>query len=250
MALRMYHRLAQAVSSVSGKDPDFVTFHEFGAADCLVEFVGVAMALEMLGVERVFASAVPTGIGMVRTEHGIMPIPTPVVAELLQGVPTYSGGIPVELVTATGAAVLAAASEGYGDMPMMRADHVGYGAASQRLDAPHATRVVIGEEQRGARPAVAAPSLRALAAGEDVVAIGLVEATGEDDLVELLEVLTGVGARDVWAVPGVGRGGRPRIQVSAVVGAEHRDAVVRVLHEAGVAEVSLAPVVAGPHRTS
>ena len=245
-ALRMYQRLAQAASTVSGKDADFVTFHEFGDLDCLVEFVGVATALDLLGVERVFASAIPTGMGMVRTEHGIMPVPTPVVVELLHGVPTYSGGIPVELVTATGAAILAAISEGYGDMPLMRADHVGYGAGHPRLDAPNAVRVVIGEEQRAARTAVAGTSLLELAAREDVLVQGMLEAAEDDDLVELMEVLTAVGARDVWTAAGLGRAGRVRIQISAVAAPEHRADVARVLREAGVAEVLVSPVLSAP----
>ena len=97
-AQRIYHLLANATASVHGKEPELVTFAEFGEADSLIEVVGVAVALELLAVERVFSSPVPTGLGMVRTEHGIQPIPSPVVVELLHGVPTYSRGIPAELV--------------------------------------------------------------------------------------------------------------------------------------------------------
>jgi pyridinium-3,5-bisthiocarboxylic acid mononucleotide nickel chelatase len=94
-AQRMYYRLAHAAATVHAKDAELVTFHEFGDMECFIAFVGCALAMEMLGVDRVFASPVPTGIGMVRTEHGVMPIPSPVVMELLQGVPTYSRGIPL-----------------------------------------------------------------------------------------------------------------------------------------------------------
>ena len=161
MAQRMYRRLAEAAARVHGKDVELVTFHEFGDLDCLVEMVGCALALSMLGVERVFASSIPTGLGMIRTEHGITPIPSPVVLELLQGAPTYSRGIPVELVTPTGAAILAAVSEGYGEMPLMLADRVGYGAGHLRLDFPNVLRVVIGAEQRaGARAEPTAPMQR------------------------------------------------------------------------------------------
>src|SRR5438067_190740 len=118
-AQRIYGLLATGVGRVQGKDPDVVTFQEFGEADCLIEIVGAAAALDTLGVERVFSSPVPTGLGMVRTDHGMMPVPSPIVLELLQGVPTYTRGIPAELVTPTGAAILAAVSEGYGDMPVM-----------------------------------------------------------------------------------------------------------------------------------
>ncbi|HEX9234985.1 MAG TPA: nickel insertion protein, partial [Actinomycetota bacterium] len=75
-AHRIYNRLANAAAKVHGKDPELVTFVEFGELDCLVEFVGCALALHQLGVDRVFASPIPTGMGMARTEHGIMPIPS------------------------------------------------------------------------------------------------------------------------------------------------------------------------------
>src|SRR6266542_2388506 len=122
---RILRRLAEADARTKGKDADVVTFHDYGEVASVVEIVGCAMALHQLEVERVFASPVPTGLGMARTEHGIMPIPSPVVIDLLQGVPTYSRGIPVELVTPVGAALLSSVAEGFGDLPMMRAERIG-----------------------------------------------------------------------------------------------------------------------------
>src|SRR5207249_12094090 len=78
-AERMYARLAQAAGRVHAKEPELVTFHEFGELDCLVEMVGVSLALRQLEVSRVYASPVPTGMGMIRTEHGLVPVPGPVV---------------------------------------------------------------------------------------------------------------------------------------------------------------------------
>jgi uncharacterized protein (TIGR00299 family) protein len=227
-AQRIYRRLAEAAATVHGKDPELVTFHEYGDLDCLVEFVGCALALHLLEVERVFASAVPTGMGMTRTEHGIMPIPSPVVMELLQGVPTYSRGIPAELVTATGAAILAAISEGYGDMPLMRADHVGYGAGHLRLDFPNAMRVVVGEEQRagiGARQSVGLGDML------DAADVLIESSTGRLDPAErdrLMQELLQAGATGTWVTSVIGPGGQAQLIVSALAPAERRDRIVDV----------------------
>jgi uncharacterized protein (TIGR00299 family) protein len=244
-AQRVYRRLADAAAVVHGKDPEQVTFHEFGERDCLVEVVGCAMALHLLEVDRVFASPVPTGMGMVRTEHGMMPIPSPVVMELLQGVPTYSRGVPVELVTATGAAILAAVSEGYGDMPMMRADHVGYGAGHLRLDFPNAVRVVIGQEQRaGAGVSGGAPRLADIVADSDVLiqAVATELRGGERD--RLIDALIHAGAIDAWAGAATGPKGRARTTISVVVSPGAREAVLGALRAGGVGDVRLLPVLA------
>src|SRR5207248_3706316 len=145
-AQRIFRRLAEAEATVHRKEVELVTFHEVGGVDSIVDIVGTALAVSMLGIERVFASPVPTGFGMAKTEHGALPIPGPAVVELLRGAPMYSRGVPFELVTPTGAAILAATVEGYGDMPRMQVEHVGYGAGEQRLDFPNVTRVLVGEE--------------------------------------------------------------------------------------------------------
>jgi uncharacterized protein (TIGR00299 family) protein len=112
LALDILQRLAEAEAQVHGKDVAHVPFHELGAVDTIVDIVGAAIGLDHLGVERVHASAVATGMGMMKTEHGLLPIPGPAVVELLKGVPIYSRGITSELVTPTGAAILAALAEG------------------------------------------------------------------------------------------------------------------------------------------
>lgn len=149
-ALRLSHRifrvLAEADAKVHRKDVEAVTFHEADAVDSLVDIVGTALALALLGVERVFASAVPTGLGMARTEHGAMPIPSPVVVELLKGAPMYSKGAAAELTTSTGAAILAGTVEGYGELPPIVVDAAGYGAGTHRLDFPDVLRVLVGHD--------------------------------------------------------------------------------------------------------
>ena len=236
MAHRMYRRLAEASARIHGKEVELVTFHEFGDVDCLVEIVGSALALHLLGVERVFASPVPTGLGMVRTEHGVTPIPSPVVMELLQGVPTYSRGIPVELVTATGAAILAAVSEGWGDMPLMRADQVGYGAGHLRLDFPNVLRVLVGDEEPAGRSAATGPERSFLVQST----LPDLKAGPRDRLIEeLLEA----GASEAWLTPVFGRAKEGRLEVSAVTPADRRDQVAGALRKTpGAGAVRITPV--------
>ena len=147
LAHRMFRLYAEAEARVSRRDPDVVRFHDASGLDTVLTLVGVAAALTLLGVERVFSSAVPTGLGLAKSEHGAMPIPSPTVLELLRGVPVFSHGVAAELTDAAGAAILAATVEGYGDLPTTRLTAVGYGAGRQHLDIPDVLRVVIGEEE-------------------------------------------------------------------------------------------------------
>jgi uncharacterized protein (DUF111 family) len=155
LAERTIRLLAEAEAKVHRREPQNVTFHDLGGLDVIVAAVGTAVALTGLGIERVFSSAVPTGLGMTRTEHGALPIPTPTVLELLRGAPLFSRGVAAELTNALGAAILAATVEGYGELPTMRVETVGYGAGLQRLDIPNLFRVMIGPDEPGsARPSL------------------------------------------------------------------------------------------------
>ena len=206
---RAFRLLAEADARVHGRELELVTFHDLGDIDPIAAIVGTAIALDQLGVERVFASPVPTGMGMVRTEHGMAPIPSPVVVSLLRGVPTFSRGIPAELATPVGAALLASLVEGYGDMPMMRTEAVGYGAGTLRLDFPHVLRVVIGPEERGVAGVEPARG--------DLLLLARAAVTPEEAMGAAGRVLS-AGARDVWAIPAVGPEGRPGAVLHAVVG--------------------------------
>lgn len=218
LAHRIFRRLAEAEARVHRKEIDLVTFHEVGAVDSIVDITGTALALSMLGVERVFSSAVPTGFGMTRTDHGAMPIPAPAVVELLRGAPLYSKGVPVELVTPTGAAILAATVEGFGELPMMIVGSVGYGAGTHRLDFPNVLRVMVGEQAdaRGGEEA----------AGGDSTAVVL--DTNVDDLNPelygfVIERLLAAGAQDAWLTPVVMKKGRPGVKISVLCSPERAE---------------------------
>jgi uncharacterized protein (TIGR00299 family) protein len=224
LAQRIFRRLAEAEGRVHRRDVEQVSFQEAGSIDSIVQVVGSAAALSMLGVERVFSSAVPTGIGLVRTEHGAMPIPSPVVIDLLRGAPMYSRGVPVELVTKTGAAILAATVEGYGELPPIRLESAGYGAGAIRTDFPSLLRVLLGDEDPSARSDRRRPD----AGGE------LMLETNVDDLNPelygyVLERLFEAGVQDAWLTPIVTRNGRAAVKISVLCSPQRQDAARRVL---------------------
>ena len=229
MAQRIFRRLAEAEAMVHRRDLDQVTFHEVGAVDSIVDIVGTALALASLKVDRVFASAVPTGMGMVKTEHGLLPIPAPAVMELLRGAPMYSRNVSIELVTPTGAAILAALVEGFGELPNMRVERVGYGAGSAHLDFPNVVRVVVGEAERDTiSPADETPP------GTELVLETNVDDLNPELYSYVLERLFAAGAQDAWLTPIVMKKGRPAVTISVLVSPSRQEAVRQVLfREAG-----------------
>jgi len=155
-SLAVFTRLAEAEARVHGTTVEAIHFHEVGAVDALVDIVGFCCALERLGIEAVYASALPLGGGMVRTEHGLLPVPAPATLELLAaaGAPIAPSDACGELVTPTGAAILSVLARF--EQPAMRVQRVGYGFGSKEFPWPNAVRAWIGEElaARGVRSPV------------------------------------------------------------------------------------------------
>lgn len=145
-ALAVFRRLAEAEATIHGTAPDAVTFHEVGAADSIVDIVGAALALDLLGIEQVYCSELPLTSGRVRSAHGALPVPAPATLELLRGTDAVWRSVPAEgeLVTPTGAALVATLARF--ERPMMRLDAVGYGFGARKLPWANCLRVVVGEE--------------------------------------------------------------------------------------------------------
>lgn len=131
LAGRVFRRLAEAEAAVHGIGLEQVHFHEVGALDTIVDVVGTVIALRLLGISRVCCSPLPLGRGLVRCEHGNLPLPAPAVCALLQGVPIYGIEAADELVTPTGAALAVTLAESFGPMPPMTVSATGYGAGSR-----------------------------------------------------------------------------------------------------------------------
>ena len=145
-AMRIFNRLAEAEARVHGGSVDQVHFHEVGGVDAIIDITGAAIALELLGVEKVYASALHLGSGFVRMQHGLYPVPAPATANLITGVPAYTSEVKGELVTPTGAAIITTIASGFGPMPPMKTLAVGYGAGSRERDFPNVLRAFFGEE--------------------------------------------------------------------------------------------------------
>jgi uncharacterized protein (TIGR00299 family) protein len=145
-ASRIFRRLGEAEALVHGVPIEKVHFHEVGAVDAIVDIVGAAAGFEQLGVEEFFCSALNVGSGRVETQHGSLPVPAPATAELLRGAPTYSNGIQRELVTPTGAAIVATMASEFGPQPEMTVAAIGLGAGSAQLaEQPNVLRLFVGE---------------------------------------------------------------------------------------------------------
>ena len=142
----VFRILAKAEAKVHAIPVDKVHFHEVGALDTLVDIVGTIIGLHQLGIKQLFCSFLPTGHGFVKCAHGLLPLPAPAVCELLQGIPTYGVDLQQELITPTGAALLATLVDGFGTLPPMAITATGYGAGSHSLTngQPNLLRIIIG----------------------------------------------------------------------------------------------------------
>lgn len=143
----VFRALAVAEAKVHNIAVEHVHFHEVGALDTLVDVVGVVFGLEHFGIRRLVSSPLPTGHGFVECAHGLLPLPAPAVCELLRGIPTYGVDLRQELVTPTGAALLASLANGFGPLPPMTISTTGYGLGSQVLTngQPNLLRLIIGD---------------------------------------------------------------------------------------------------------
>ena len=203
-AQEAFRRLAHAEGRIHDVDPEQVHFHEVGAVDAIGEVCGVALALESLRVDRVVCSPLPVGRGFVKAAHGRLPLPAPATLALLEGAPLYGVEVETELVTPTGAALVAALAAGYGPLPRLTLETAGYGAGSRDgSELPNVVRAIVGAETGPAsRP------------------VSLIEANLDDMLPELAPDAAAAcfeaGALDVWTAPAQMKHGRPGFVMSAL----------------------------------
>src|SRR6185437_4240515 len=145
-ASAVFLRLGEAEAGVHGVPIERVHFHEVGAVDSIADIVGACVALDLLDISEVHASAINVGSGTVQTEHGVLPVPAPATAALLEGKPIYSRGPAVELTTPTGAALAATLSTGFGPLPAMRIGSIGHGAGDRDFEnQPNVLRILVGK---------------------------------------------------------------------------------------------------------
>jgi uncharacterized protein (TIGR00299 family) protein len=146
LAKRIFTRLGEAEAKVHGTTIRKVHFHEVGAVDSIADIVGAAIGWDLLGVERIVSSPIPPGGGTIEIAHGRCSVPAPATAELLQGIPLAASNLQFELTTPTGAAIVASLATGFGPMPAMKVEHIGYGAGSRDLaEQANVLRLFVGE---------------------------------------------------------------------------------------------------------
>jgi pyridinium-3,5-bisthiocarboxylic acid mononucleotide nickel chelatase len=146
-AAAVFERLAEAEAGVHQVAVEQVHFHEVGAVDSIADIVGACVAFELLGVTAIVCSPLNVGSGLTETAHGILPVPAPATAVLLEGKPIYAEGPAVELTTPTGAALAVTLARDFGVLPPMRIRHTGYGAGSHDFAGrANVLRVILGEE--------------------------------------------------------------------------------------------------------
>jgi uncharacterized protein (TIGR00299 family) protein len=224
LALRIFRRLAEAEASVHGTTIDKVHFHEVGALDSIADIAGAAIGLDLLGVERFTSRSVPTGSGMVQCAHGLMPVPAPATARLLQGVPLAATSIKAELTTPTGAAILTTVVAEWVETPAMTIERLGHGAGRRELpDQPNVLRLFVGTAAGPANPANPAE--------QDTVWV--METNLDDVPAEFVgycfEQLFAAGALDVFTTPIQMKKNRPGVLLSVLAPREALPALEAVV---------------------
>ena len=222
-SLQIFKKLAEVEARIHSCPLDQVHFHEVGGVDAIVDIVGTALGLEFLGVKKVYASQIPLGKGFVNCSHGRLPVPAPATLSILEGVPVYGTNIPHEMVTPTGAAIIAGLAEGFGAMPEMVVRRVGYGAGQRNLDdRPNLLRVVLGS-------ASSINTFASEALPEDQIEI--IETCIDDMNPEwfgyLMERLFEDGALDVYWIPIYMKKNRPGTMLQVLCRIDERDTLIR-----------------------
>lgn len=212
---RVYGEIARAESHVHGVPVQQIHFHEVGTLDALADVTAVCYLLDKLGAPAVYASPVHVGSGHVCCAHGILPVPAPATAEILKGVPIYGGQIQGELCTPTGAALLKHFVTHFGDMPVMRAEAVGYGMGKKDFAMANCLRAVLGQTD---------------GQGETIAELScnLDDMTGEA-VGFAMEQLLAAGALDVFTIPISMKKNRPGVLLSVLCRPEQQEELTALL---------------------
>ncbi len=211
----VYHLIAEAESHVHGKTVEEIHFHEVGTADAIADIAGVCLLMHMIAPQKVIASPIHVGSGNVHCAHGILPVPAPAAAFILQGLPIYSGVIKGELCTPTGAALLKHFVTEFKEMPVMRTLAIGYGMGKKDFERANCVRVLLGEtEETGSEVAELSCNL------DDMTpeALGFVQ-----------EILFAAGALEVYTIPIGMKKSRPGILLTCMCRCNDKEKMVSLI---------------------
>ena len=219
-SIAIFRRIGKVEAKVHGTTINKIHFHEVGAIDSIVDIVGGSLAMDLLDADLVVSSPINTGEGIVKCDHGILPVPAPATLELLKGIPCYSSGVEKELTTPTGAAFIGHFAEKYGSLPNMEVLNTGYGAGTHEIKKiPNLLRVVLGVSEKSCHHG----------------SMKVIETNIDDMNPEfydyVIDQLFKVGAVDVFFTPINMKKNRPGILLSVITSKEDFDSVVQVLLE-------------------
>lgn len=148
IAKQVFMTIGEAEAKVHGTTIDKIHFHEVGAIDSIVDIVGVAILIDLLGVDKICTNSVPVGSGFVKCDHGIMPVPAPATIEILRGVPIKMNTVKGECTTPTGAAIIKSLCDEYVDVIEFEPKQVGYGIGHKKFEIPNMLRTILGEKKK------------------------------------------------------------------------------------------------------
>jgi len=220
MALSLFKAIASAEAKVHGSTIDKVHFHEVGAIDSIVDIVGVAIGFNLLGVEQIVSSPIPTGYGQIKIDHGICTVPAPGTAELLKGIPLADIPIEAELTTPTGAAIISTLVDRFSMLPPMTIEEIGYGAGTKTFpERANLLRIFVGESSTSSNT-------------DNVI---LLETNLDDVSGEVIgytkQKLLASGALDVYSVAIQMKKDRPAVMLSIICKPESAEKMESILFQ-------------------
>ena len=222
ISLNIFTKIARAEAKVHGHPVEQVHFHEVGAVDSIVDIIGAAVCLEYLQVDRVLCSPVQVGGGFVKCAHGILPVPAPATAEILQGIPIKTGAVPFETTTPTGAAILAATVDCFTEAIDFTVNAIGYGIGHRDTEVPNVLRIFLGE---GSEKALSEP----VETGDAFLVECNIDDMNPELYDDIMEALFQKGALDVFLTPVIMKKSRPAIKISILCGDRERPAIEEIL---------------------
>src|SRR5215510_9086194 len=223
IASEIFTKLAISEGKVHHVAPEDVDFHEVGAVDSIVDTVGTAVGFDAFGIERFLCSAINIGGGFIHCQHGVFAVPVPATADLLRHATVYQKYVETELVTPTGAAILAAVVNRFGHLHGFAAERIGYGAGTKQFaEFPNCLRLMLGEER----------SISSESGPTDIVVIEAnIDDMNPQNFSYVTERLLGAGALDVFTIPIQVKKGRPGHLLQVLAPAREVDALSRVIFQ-------------------
>ena len=236
--MAVYQEIAEAESHVHGDPVDRIHFHEVGTMDAVADITAVCLLMHTIKPDEVVVSPIHVGSGQVKCAHGILPVPAPATAYILQGIPSYGGKIQGELCTPTGAALLKHFATRFDSQPMMRTTAIGYGMGKKDFPQANCIRVMLGEKMEEAKAGIsenavvsaASSDVREESCDEHIIELScnVDDMTGEE-VGFAMEILLEAGANEVYTLPCGMKKSRPGILLTVLCKKEKREEMIRLL---------------------